>query len=302
MPNWSELDWRSLATSEAAAQALRAALLVGAGLLLGKLLSRGAGRVLRAHPPQLVALVRRLVFGLVVGLFVAATLRQLGFELGVVLGTAGVLSVAIGFASQTSMSNLISGVFLIFERPFNVGDVIRIGSTTGTVLAIDLLSVKLRTFDNTYVRIPNESMIKSEVTTLTRYTIRRIELAVGVGYGTDLAHAERVLREIAENNPLCLVEPAPLFQVRGLGESSVDLVFLVWAARDNLLRVQSELFRAILERFAAEGIDIPFPQRTLHWPAGVAEPAAASVPGGAAEPEAARSPARTQSPASESRR
>jgi small-conductance mechanosensitive channel len=301
MPSWTELDWRSFATSEAAVQALRAVLLVGAGLLLAKLLSRGAGRVLRAHPPQLVALMRRLVFGLVVGVFVAATLRQLGFELGVVLGTAGVLSVAIGFASQTSMSNLISGVFLVFERPFNVGDVIRVGSTTGTVLAIDLLSVKLRTLDNTYVRIPNESMIKSEVTTLTRYAIRRIELAVGVGYGTDLAHAERLLGEIAENNPLCLVEPAPQLQVRGLGESSVDLVFLVWAARDNVLLVESDLFRAILERFAAEGIDIPFPQRTLHWPAGQPPAAAPAAPDPAArrESEAERE---AQPPASDSRR
>ncbi|HUP21493.1 MAG TPA: mechanosensitive ion channel family protein, partial [Thermoanaerobaculia bacterium] len=298
-PSWSDLDWRALLTSETAAQAVRATLLVGLGLLLAKLLSRAAVRVLRTHPPQLTTLVRRLVFGLVLGLFVAATLRQLGFELGVILGTAGVLSVAIGFASQTSMSNLISGVFLIFERPFNVGDVIRVGTTSGTVLSVDLLSVKLRTFDNTYVRIPNESMIKSEVTTLTRYPIRRIDLAIGVGYGTDLVQAERLLREIAADNPRCLEQPAPMLQVRALGDSSVDLMFLVWAARENLLGVQNELLRTILERFAAEGIEIPFPQRTLHWVSGSA---AAAAPGAASGHEHAEAAAQSATASSSSRK
>jgi small-conductance mechanosensitive channel len=299
MPNWSDLDWRALIASETAAQVLRAALLVGFGLLLAKLLSRAAMRVLRAHPPQLTALVRRLVFGLVLGLFLAATLRQLGFELGVILGTAGVLSVAIGFASQTSMSNLISGVFLVFERPFSVGDVIRVGATSGTVLSIDLLSVKLRTVDNTYVRIPNESMIKSEVTTLTRYAIRRIDLAIGVGYGTDISRVERVLRELAAGNPRCLEEPQPLLQVRGLGESSVDLMLHVWVARENVLRVQSQLLRAVLERFAAEGIEIPFPQRTLHWASGSAAPV---VIGAAAEREHAETVAQSAPDSSSSRK
>jgi small-conductance mechanosensitive channel len=197
------------------------------------------------------------------------------------------------------MSNLISGVFLIFERPFNVGDVIRVGTTSGTVLSVDLLSVKLRTFDNTYVRIPNESMIKSEVTTLTRYPIRRIELAIGVGYGTDLDQAERLLREIAANNPRCLEEPAPLIQVRALGDSSVDLMFLVWTARENLLAVQNELLRAILERFAAEGIEIPFPQRTLHWASGSA---AAPPMGGAAAAELTATTTQSASASSSSRR
>jgi small-conductance mechanosensitive channel len=296
MPPWPELDWRSLVTSQTAAQALRAVLLLGFGLLLAKLLSRGVQGILRAHPPQLVTLIRRVVFGGVLGLFLAATLRQLGFELGVILGTAGVLSVAIGFASQTSMSNLISGVFLIFERPFNVGDVIQIGGTTGTVLSVDLLSVKLRTVDNTYVRIPNESMIKSEVTTLTRYAIRRLEVGVGVAYGTDLAHAKRVLLAIAAAQPHCMLEPEPQLRVIGLGESSVDLQLEVWAARDNLLRLQDDLLRAILDRFAAEGIDIPFPHRTLRWSDGGGPKPS---PAGAAP---ATPPAAGQSAATDTRR
>lgn len=257
---WSELDWRALLTSQTAAQVLRAVLLLGFGLLVAKLTSRGVQRVLRAHPPQLVALIRRLAFGLVLGLFLAATLRQLGFELGVILGTAGVLSVAIGFASQTSMSNLISGIFLVFERPFNVGDMIRIGATTGIVLSVDLLSVKLRTLDNTYVRIPNESMIKSEVTTLTRYAIRRLDLGLSVPHGTDLGRVERVLLEVAAANPQCLMEPAPRLQIHGLGGSSVDLALQVWTAREHVLPMRTEVYRSIVARFAAEGLALLLPQ------------------------------------------
>ena len=115
-------------------------------------------------------------------MFCVSALRELGFKLSVLLGAAGVLTVAVGFASQTSASNIISGLFLLGERPFSVGDVIRVGSTTGEVLSIDLLSAKLRTFENLFVRIPNETLIKSEVTNLSRLPVRRLDLKIGIAY------------------------------------------------------------------------------------------------------------------------
>ena len=138
-------------------------------------------------------------------------MRELGFSLAVIMGAAGVLTVALGFASQTTASNLISGLFLIGERSFEIGDLIRVGTTTGEVLSIDALSVKLRTFDNLFVRIPNESLIKSEVTTLTRFPIRRLDLLLGVAYKEDIGRVQKVLTEVADRNPLCLDEPPPLF-------------------------------------------------------------------------------------------
>jgi len=133
----------------------------------------------------------------------------MGFQLSVLLGAAGILSVAIGFASQTSASNLISGLFLIGEGPFAIGDFIRVGTTEGEVLSIDLLSVKLRTPDNLFVRIPNEQLIKSEVVNLTRFAIRRLNLAVGVAYKEDIPRVRHILMQVATDNPLCLNEPAP---------------------------------------------------------------------------------------------
>jgi small-conductance mechanosensitive channel len=252
-------------TGEQAFSLLRASVLLLVGLVIAKLVSRLVQRGMQRHfSAHHSMLARRIIFYLLLGLFFASALNELGFSLGVLLGAAGVLSVAIGFASQTSASNLISGLFLIGERPFAVGDVITVGNTTGEVLAIDLLSVKLRTFDNLYVRIPNETLIKSEVTTLTRFPIRRFDLKVGVAYKEDIAHVREVLMWVADRNPLCLDEPKPLFIFSGFGDSSLDIQFSIWAKREHFLELRNSMHEEIKRAFDAEGIEIPFPHRTLY--------------------------------------
>jgi small-conductance mechanosensitive channel len=235
------------------------------GLILARLASRGIKRWSRhrfdVHRQLLMA---RVAAYLVLLVFVVMGLNAIGFNLGVLIGAAGILSVAIGFASQTSASNIISGLFLVAERPFSVGDLIRVGSTTGEVLSIDLLSVKLRTFDNLFVRIPNETLIKSEVTTLTRFPIRRIDLAIGVAYKEDIKNVRQVLEQVAAANPLCLDEPKPIFVFLGFGESSLDMQFSVWVKRENFIDLKNSIHEEIKEAFDAEGIEIPFPHRSLY--------------------------------------
>ncbi len=253
-----------LLTSERAFQGVRALLIMVFGLGAAQIASAALGRVARGRSALAQSkLVRRFAFGLVFGLFVASALSQLGFKLGVLFGAAGVLTVAVGFAAQTSASNLVSGLFLLAENPFRVGDTIRVGGTTGEVLAIDLLSVTLRTFDNTAVRIPNESLIKSEIVTLTRFAIRRIEIPIGVGYGSDLALVRRALLQVADENPLVLEEPAPVFLVDRFGDSAIDVQLLVWTSRENMIRLRTQLHQAIKVEFERQGIEIPFPQRTV---------------------------------------
>jgi small-conductance mechanosensitive channel len=242
-----------------------AVLLLIVGWTLAKLVSGLVGRSLRSRATeQTVMLVRKLVFYILLALVVMAALQQAGLKLGVLLGAAGVLTVAIGFASQTSASNLVSGLFLIAERPFVVGDVIKVADTTGSVLSIDLLSVKLRTFDNLLVRIPNETIIKSEVTNLTHFPIRRFDMQVGVAYHVDLEHATEVLKATAEANALCLIDPEPLIILRGFGESSLDIQFSVWATRENWLAMRNSMVIDVKRAFDAAGIEIPFPHRTLY--------------------------------------
>ncbi len=244
---------------------VRAAIFIGVGMILARIAATLAQKAAGTHlEAQGAMLTRRVVYYLVLGLFLVSALHELGFSLGVLLGAAGVLSVALGFASQTSASNLISGLFLLGERPFSVGDVIRIGNTTGEVLSIDLLSVKLRTFDNLFIRIPNESMIKSEVTTLTRFPIRRYDVLVGIAYKEDIAKAREALMAVADKNPLCLEEPKPLFIFLGFGDSSLNFQFSVWASQANFLEMRNGIQEAIKIAFDEAGIEIPFPHRTLY--------------------------------------
>jgi small-conductance mechanosensitive channel len=259
-------------TGERVLSISRAAMLLAVGLIAARLASRLPERLMaKRFTPHYIMIGKRAVYYSVLALFVASALSELGFGLSILLGAAGILSVAIGFASQTSASNLISGLFLIGERPFEVGDTISVGSVTGEVLSIDLLSVKLRTPDNLYVRIPNETLIKGEVTTLTRFPIRRLDVDIGVSYREDIARVRELLMQVAGRNPLCLAEPKPVFVFNGFGESALNIQFSVWTRREDLAETRNTLLQEIKRAFDAAGIDIPFPHRTLH--AGPATPA-----------------------------
>lgn len=243
---------------------LRAALLLFTGLLVAHLLAKLTVQFTKGLSPHHQVLLKRLIYWLVLSLFLASVLKELGFSLGVLLGAAGVLTVAIGFASQTSASNLISGLFLIGEKPFQLGDVIKVGETTGEVLSIDLLSVKLRTFDNLFVRIPNESLIKSQMTNLTRFPIRRFDLQIGVAYKENIKQVRELLLAVADANPLCLDEPSPLFVFNGFGDSSLNIQFSVWTKRENFRDLRNSLQEEVKNAFDAAGIEIPFPHRSLY--------------------------------------
>lgn len=244
---------------------LRVLILLLLGLILASLASRLSQRLMKdrltAHLQQLI---RRVVFYGILALFIASAMRELGFSLAVIMGAAGVLTVAIGFASQTTASNLISGLFLIGERSFEIGDIIRVGDTTGEVLSIDALSVKLRTFDNLFVRIPNETLIKSEVTTLSRFPIRRLDLKLGVAYKEDIGRVREVLTQVADLNPLCLDEPGPLFIFTGFADSALEIQFSVWATRENFLPLRNSITAEIKIAFDQAEIEIPFPHLSIY--------------------------------------
>jgi small-conductance mechanosensitive channel len=243
------------------AEAIRAALLLVAGLVLSRLYFRLVRRGLLNHIPRFG---RSIGGWLILLLFVSAALHQLGFNLSVLLGAAGIFSVALGFAAQTSAANIISGLFVIGERSFVVGQTIQVGNHTGEVLSIDLLSVKLRTSDNRYVRIPNDAIIKTDVVNLSKFPIRRADLLISISYQTDIAHARAVLLEVARKNPLCLDEPHPQISLRGFAESAVNLEFSVWAAREKYSDMRDAMLEQIKSAFDVARIEFPFPTRTLH--------------------------------------
>ncbi|KAA3616601.1 MAG: mechanosensitive ion channel family protein [Calditrichaeota bacterium] len=203
-----------------------------------------------------------LYTGYVIILF--SILNIFGLKIATLLGAAGIVGIAVGFASQTSISNIISGWFLIAEKPFEVEDVITVGSTSGVVLSIDMLSIKLRTFDNKYVRIPNETIIKTEVVNITRFPIRRVDLEIGVAYKENISHVKEVLTCIAKDDPLCLNEPEPSILFARFGNSALEFNFRVWAVKDDWLTLRNSIMEEIKKRFDEEGIEIPFPHVSLY--------------------------------------
>jgi small-conductance mechanosensitive channel len=235
------------------------------GILLARLAAAATAQAIRNRVSTHEALlVRRLIFYVLVAIVIIATMQQMGFKPGVLLGTAGFLSIAIGFAAQTSVSNLISGLFLVAERPFSIGDQLEVDGRIGEVLSVDLLSVKLRLRDNVMMRVPNENMIKSTVLVRTRFPIRRVDLQIGVAYKEDTVRVREILFEVADRNPLCLDEPAPLFIYMGYGDSALEIQFSVWAARENFLPVRTSMYEEIKAAFDQNDIEIPFPHRTLY--------------------------------------
>ncbi len=197
-------------------------------------------------------------------LLVLTVLRELGFNISTLIGAAGIAGVAIGFAAQTSLSNLISGFFLIWEKPFGVDDVVKTQNTLGVVVAIDLLSTKIRTFDNTLVRIPNENLIKTEVTTITKYDIRRFDINLGVAYKEDVGKVIRVLKEVADANTFCLDEPEPLVLFLGFGDSSLNFLFGVWFAKADFIALRNSIQQEVHDRFRIEDIEIAFPHLSIY--------------------------------------
>lgn len=181
---------------------------------------------------------RRGIFYFIFLIFVMASLKEAGFKLSVFLGAAGILTVALGFASQTSASNLISGLFLIGEGSFEVGDTIQLtlirGHTIeGEVISIDLLSVKLLTLDNVYVRLPNEQLIRAPVHNLSKFPIRRIPITLAINFHEDIIKVREVLIDVATKYPLVLADPKPAVTVTAFRESSIELLFAIWCDREN---------------------------------------------------------------------
>ncbi|PTN09964.1 mechanosensitive ion channel family protein [Mangrovibacterium marinum] len=191
-------------------------------------------------------------------------LKELNFDITALFGAAGVVGIIIGVASQTSIGNIISGFFLVSEKSFELGDVVRIGDKAGTVYSVDLLSIKIRTYDNLLLRIPNQTVISSELINVTRFPIRRLDVTVGVAYKEDLRKVFEVLKEVARKNPLCLEEPEPLILLQGYGASSIDILFAVWFEKNNYRDAKNSVIIEIKEAFDREGIEIPFPHISVY--------------------------------------
>ena len=225
--------------------------------LIAKAIRRVPETKLPAQRTAVIIRFLKYIFYIIVVLYV---LGLFGINLKAIWGAAGTAGVAIGFAAQTSVSNLISGLFVLTEGSIHVGDTIIVGDVTGVVDEVKLLSIRVHTFDNQMVRIPNSTIINSNLTNNSYHDKRRLTLNVGVDYSTDMKLALETLKKAPELCPTVLKDPAPAVWFDGFADSSINLVVAVWFKPADFLQTKNDLYIAIKKVLDEANISIPFNQ------------------------------------------
>lgn len=191
-----------------------------------------------------------LMFGYILSLF--------GIKLSAIWGAAGVAGVALAFAAQTSVSNVISGIFILAEKTMRVGDLVTINGDTGIVDSVELLCVKIRTLDNQMIRIPNSTIINSNMRNTSYFEQRRMSIEVSVSYDTDLDKALKVLATAPALCPAVLKDPAPLVWYDKFDASGINLTLAVWFKSADFLDCKNQAYVAVKKVFNDAKIEIPY--------------------------------------------
>ena len=230
-----------------------------------RLIAKAVRRVPESKlPAQRAAIIVKFLRYICYVVLVLYVLGLFGINLKAIWGAAGIAGVAIGFAAQTSVSNLISGLFVLTEGSIHVGDTIIVGDVTGIVDEVKLLSIRVHTFDNQMVRIPNSTIINSNLTNNSYHNKRRWTVKVGVDYSTDMKYALETLQKAADLCPTVLKDPAPSVWFDGFDASSINLVVAVWFKPADFLQTRNDIYIAIKKVLDDAKISIPFNQLDVH--------------------------------------
>lgn len=202
-----------------------------------------------------------------ISIMISCVLVFPGFELGDIIATLGVSSVAIGFAFQDIFKNFLAGIILLVEEPFRIGDEVVVGNYQGKVEYVSIRTTKIRTYQGEKVLIPNSTVFTDVVKVVTAYTHRRTDLAVGVDYNTSLLKASKLLAQTITSVSGVMNEPTPEIDVVNFGDSSIDFVVRYWSnsPQKQLRNVQTRAMIEIKRALDEASISIPYPIRTLYY-------------------------------------
>lgn len=212
----------------------------------------------------LVSFVTNLVYVALLAFVVVAALGQLGIQTTSFIAVLGAAGLAVGLALQGSLSNFAAGVLMIIFKPFKVGDLIDAAGQSGVVESIQIFTTNLRTVDNKLVIIPNAKVTGDSIVNYTAEETRRVDLVIGVSYSENLDKVKSAIEVVLGADERILKDPVPTVGVLELADSSVNLAVRPWTKTEHYWDVYFDAMKAIKERFDAEGISIPFPQRDIH--------------------------------------
>ena len=248
---------------------LKGLLLIVAAALIGRLtreLLRRSGRLhARMDPGVQYAIATFAHYG-ILGLGIVFAAPAIGFDWSVLAVFAGAAGIGLGFGLQDIARNFVSGLILLVEQPFRVGERVEIGGVTGTITDINIRTTTLQTPQNTYVIVPNGSVMSGNIHNwATKDTKVRLDIEVGVAYGTDLPLAKELMLEVARSHPRTLDEPAPDVWLLSFGDSAINLRLMAWLPEPvGVYATQSDIYMAVWDAFVEHGIEIPFPQQDIH--------------------------------------
>jgi small conductance mechanosensitive channel len=244
-------------------QILGAIAILAVGLLLAKWAGNLAykGLLKQEMEPPVRLLLVRVTKIIVLAFTLVVALGQFGVQVAPLIAGIGVAGIGIGIALQGVLRNVMAGLSIIFTKPFRVGEYIELVGVYGQVTTIDIFSTILTHADRSRVVIPNHKIV-GEI--LHNYgTMRQLNLTVQVGYGTNLNDALAIVNDVLQKNSHVLKQPEPIVGISQLADSSIQISIGPWVKVDDFGSTPGELYQAIVERFRARRIDIPFPQREV---------------------------------------
>ena len=210
-----------------------------------------------------VQIITKVVYYLIVTVAVLFVLSAVGIDPSGLLVAGGIAGIVFGFASKSIVGNLVSGLFLLFERPVSIGEQVSIAGVSGFVEDINILSTTIRKYDGLYVRMPNETVFTSNITNLVSHVARRFEYLVGIRYSDDADQAIKIINRVIDNQTFALREPAPQAFVDNLGDNSVNIMVRVWAPVSEWYSLKMKLLWMLKTALEDNGIEIAFPQRVV---------------------------------------
>lgn len=217
-------------------------------------------------PAQRAMVLTKLVKYVAWFLMIMYILNFFGIKLSAIWGAAGVAGVALAFAAQTSVSNIISGIFIMVEKTMKPGDLITVDGETGIVDIVGLLSVQIHTLDNQLIRIPNSTIINSNFKNTSFFDKRRMTIKVDVSYDTDMEFALKTIQKVPAFCKTVLKDPAPSAWFDGFGESGITLTLAVWFNSADFLKTKNDVFIAIKKVFDEAKIEIPYNKIDVNFP------------------------------------